>query len=138
MDIPILIVDDQDDIRLLERLLIECGNNELAVVAEASSGPDAIDRMNDSDPLVVILDEMMPGMSGLETAVLMRKRRPAQIVILCSAHVDDALVDRARAVGVRDVISKDHLRVLPDLIRRAVGMAMRAGADRRPGPESAR
>lgn len=121
MHVPIMIVDDQPDIRLLLRTIIRRANDGLIVVGEASNGSDAIDRIDDDDPLVVVLDEMMPEMNGLEAAEHMRARRPTQIIILCSAYLDPALERRARAVGVQGCVSKEEVRRLPDLIRQAVG-----------------
>jgi CheY-like chemotaxis protein len=117
-----MIVDDQDDIRLLLRLLIQRANEGLVVVAEAASGWEAIDRIGDSDPLVVILDQMMPELNGIDTATELRARRPAQIIILCSAYLDADLMARARAAGVHDFLPKEQLQRLPDVIRQAVGV----------------
>ena len=119
-DIPMLVVDDQADVRLLIRVVIDTANEGLRVVAEAASGSEALDLAETVDPAVVILDEMMPGMDGVETASLMRSRRPAQIVILCSAYLDDEVVARARAAGVVECVPKNNVGDLPDIIRAAV------------------
>ena len=121
MHVPTLVVDDQPDVRLLLRLLIDKANDGLCVVAEAGSGAEALDRAADSDPLVVVMDEMMPGMNGLEAADRMRRDRPAQVIILCSAYLDEELVQRARDAGVVHCISKEQVGDLPALIRKAVG-----------------
>lgn len=121
MHIPTLIVDDQDDIRFLLRLLIDRANEGLKVVAEAASGEEALEQLDLHDPLVVILDMMMPEMNGLETAAHIRAKRPAQLLILCSAYLDEALIARAREAGVNDCLAKDDMRALPDLIRELVG-----------------
>ena len=120
MRVPTLVVDDQPDVRLLLKVLIDKANEGLVVVAEASTGAEALERADETDPLVVILDEMMPGMSGLETVDHLLRRRPTQVIILCSAYLDDELVERARKAGVLHCISKDEVGDLPDLIRRAV------------------
>ncbi|HVV74694.1 MAG TPA: response regulator transcription factor [Mycobacteriales bacterium] len=118
--IPTLIVDDQDDVRLLLRMMIDKANNGLHVVGEAASALEALDAIETLDPLVVIMDEMMPGMTGLDATSELRDRRPHQIVILCSAYLDDDVISRARAVGANGWLSKDQIRVLPDLIRNVV------------------
>ncbi len=120
MHVPTMVVDDQPDVRLLLKVLIDRANDGLVVVAEAGTGTDAIRQAEQTDPLVVVLDEMMPGMSGLETVDHLRRRRPSQVIILCSAYLDDDLLERARAAGVVHCISKDDVGDLPDLIRRAV------------------
>jgi DNA-binding NarL/FixJ family response regulator len=118
--IPTLIVDDQDDIRLLLRTMIDRANQGLHVVGEAATAIEALDAIETLDPLVVIMDEMMPGMTGLDATTELRGRRPQQIVILCSAYLDDDVIARARAVGADGWLPKDQIRALPDLIRTVV------------------
>ena len=120
MRVPTMVVDDQPDVRFLLKVLIDRANDGLVVVAEAATGAEAIDRAAEHDPLVIVMDEMMPGMSGLEAADRLREQRPSQLIILCSAYLDDDLVARAKAAGVVHCISKDEVGDLPDLIRRAV------------------
>lgn len=119
MRVPTLVVDDQPDVRFLLKVLIDKANDGLVVVAEAGTGSEALQQADATDPLVVVLDEMMPGMSGLETVDHLRRRRPSQVIILCSAYLDDELVERAKAAGVVHCISKDDVGDLPELIRRA-------------------
>lgn len=123
MHVPTMVVDDQPDIRLLLTILINKADHGLVVVAEAASGAEAIERSAEMDPLVVIMDEMMPGMSGLETVDQLRQASKQQIIILCSAYLDDELVERAREAGVVHCLAKEDMRELPDLIRRAVAEA---------------
>ena len=118
--VPTLVVDDQPDVRLLLRVLIDKANEGLFVVDEAASGREAVDKADELDPLVVVLDEMMPGMTGLQPADARRARRPSLVIILGTAFLDDALVEQARAAGIMHCISKDDVGLLPDLIRSAV------------------
>jgi CheY-like chemotaxis protein len=114
-----MVVDDQPDVRFLLKVLIDRANDGLVVVAEAATGAEAIDRAAELDPLVIVMDEMMPGMSGLEAVDRLREQRPSQVIILCSAYLDDELVARAHAAGVVHCISKDEVGDLPELIRKA-------------------
>ncbi len=120
MRIPTLVVDDQDDVRLLMCVLIDKANEGLFVIGEAANGPEALDCLESADPAVVVLDEMMPDMNGLETAELIRARRPGQVIVLCSAHLDAEMVRRARAVGVDYFVPKDDVHLLPQVIRAAM------------------
>jgi len=121
MHIPTMIVDDQADIRLLMRLLIDRANEGLVVVAEAANGQEAIDQAEHVDPLVIVLDQMMPEMNGVETAARLRATRPTQVIVLCTAYLDDEVIAHAKRVGVTHCISKETVQQLPDLIRQAVG-----------------
>jgi len=119
-EISTLIVDDQADIRLLLRVLIDAADEGLVVVGEAASGLEALESIDAQQPLVVVLDEMMPNMSGTETATRVRESRPSQILILCTAYLDDAVIARARAVGMDGWLDKQEIAQLPDLIRSVV------------------
>lgn len=123
MRMPTMVVDDQPDVRFLIKLLIDKANDGLVVVGEAGSGPEALDRIADIQPLVVVMDEMMPGMNGLEAAGHLKRKNPSQVIILCTAFLDDELVERAREAGVVHCISKEQVGDLPDLIRQAVANA---------------
>jgi len=122
-EITTLIVDDQQDIRMLLRVLIDAANDGLKVVAEAASGREAIAEVDRVEPVVVVFDEMMPEMSGVEAATQVRRSRPAQIMILCTAYLDDGVIDRARAAGMNGWLAKQDVALLPDLIRSVVADA---------------
>ena len=126
MEIPTMIVDDQEDVRLLLRLVIERANAGLSVSGEAAGGAEALallDARDGADPVVIVLDQMMPDMNGVETARRIRSRRPDQIIILCSAFLDEDVVARAKAAGVDHCVGKEQVRHLPDVIRAAVAAA---------------
>jgi CheY-like chemotaxis protein len=120
VDIGALIVDDQDDIRLLMRIIVGAAGGGLFVKGEAASGQQALDRLDEVDPDVVLIDEMMPGMSGVETAVRILERRPSQAIVMCTAHVDAHLLERARAAGIERCIEKEAFEQVPDALRAAV------------------
>lgn len=117
-----LIVDDQADVRLLLRMIIE-RSEDLFVTGEAASGNEAIEHVAEENPTVIILDMMMPGMNGVETAAAIRSERPDQVIILCTAYLDADVIERANAVGIVECISKNQLWSLPQLIRDLAGAA---------------
>jgi DNA-binding NarL/FixJ family response regulator len=121
MPIGALIVDDQDDVRLLVRMIIEAANKGLFVSGEAASGQEAVERLDETDPAVVVVDEMMPGLSGIETASLILRRRPGQPIILCTAYLDAELVARASAAGIQVCLPKEQAADLPGTIRALIG-----------------
>ena len=116
-----MIVDDQQDIRVLLRMMIEVHCPDVQVSCEAASGSEAVAMVDCCDPTVVVLDEMMPGMDGIETAGAILARRPSQQMILCTAFLDRELEDRALAAGVQAVLHKDDISAVPGLIQRLVG-----------------
>ena len=86
-----LIVDDEDDIRLLLRLAIDGANHGLRVAAHAAAGEEALeihadaDADADADVDVVVLDSRMPGLSGIETAKALLEADPDLPIVLYSA-----------------------------------------------------
>ena len=115
-----MVVDDQEDVRILLRMVIELPNDGLKVSCEAASGPEALEILDNCDPRVVVLDQMMPGMNGIETAKRIKSERPDQLMIMCSAYLDSQVTAGARDAGVTAVIHKDDISSLPALIHEVV------------------
>src|SRR5215831_4244886 len=81
----VLIVDDKADIRSIvaTRLRIEPG---FEVVGEAANGAEAIARVGELKPAVMILDLQMPVMSGEEVIPILRSLAPALRILVFSAY----------------------------------------------------
>jgi DNA-binding NarL/FixJ family response regulator len=117
-DIPTFIVDDEPDVRMLIRVLLQAANHGLLVSGEAGSGEQALADPATCGSAVVILDQMMPGISGLETAIRLREQCPDARLILCTAHLTPELRSAAAEIGIDACLSKDELQQLPDVTRR--------------------
>lgn len=111
--ITALIVDDESDVRALIRLVVETANEGLSVIGEAADGDEALRRWRADQPVVVILDNRMPGMPGIEVAERMLAENADQRIILFSAFLDDDTVKAARRVGVRRCLDKTQIARLP-------------------------
>lgn len=114
----VLLVDDEPDIRDLARLILEVGG--LSVV-EAASGAEALQQYFELAPppvpAAVVLDQRMPGLSGLEVAEQMLSHNPGQVIVLFSAYLDQDATAEATAMGVAACVSKLDARRLPEIIR---------------------
>jgi len=104
----VLVVDDNKDVRdIITRRVEEAGHTLLAT---ATNGPEALLRLADDEPDVVILDYMMPGMTGEEVAREMRERFPDIKIIACSGvarskpYWADAYVDKSQLVDLEYVL----------------------------------
>jgi DNA-binding NarL/FixJ family response regulator len=111
-----LIVDDDRDMRFLVRMTIEVANHGLAVAGEADSGAAAIEAVGHDRPEVIVLDNRMPGMTGLETARRILADDPSQRIILFSAYLDAETVSQAQAIGVRACLDKTDVEQLPEAL----------------------
>lgn len=113
----VLIVDDEEDMRALVRNLIEIANHGLSVTGEAANGDEALRRWRDRAPDVVLLDQRMPGLSGLETAELMLREKPQQSVILFTAYLDPDVKSAAEDLGVKACVAKTDVRTVISRLR---------------------
>jgi DNA-binding NarL/FixJ family response regulator len=108
MPIEALIVDDQEDMRLLLRVVLGA-EADITVTGEATDGLEALDAYGDLHPTVIVLDEMMPGMRGLDVVRTLRDRGDEPRVVLCSAHLDTRMREEASLLGVARCVSKNDM-----------------------------
>ena len=121
--IRILIADDHALVREgIRRVLDE--DPGFDVVAEASDGRQALERIEETNPDVAILDISMPERSGLDVARQLREERPALKVLILSMHDETEYVMRAVHAGAAGYLLKDDAG--PALLRQAV-RAVQAG-----------
>jgi CheY-like chemotaxis protein len=120
-----LIVDDHKDVRFLIRTIVADTDLPVEVVGEADGVESALERLDALAPDAIVLDARMPRVDGFEVAGLLLERRPDLPIVLCSAHVDDAVRRKAADAGIRAVLSKDEFEAIPqtllDLVRGAPG-----------------
>jgi DNA-binding NtrC family response regulator len=102
-NITILVVDDQGAHRDLSRSAL---NNAGFSVVTASSGMEALERLRSASFGLVLTDQIMPGMSGLELLREIRSERPRLPVVIVTAHgTVETAVDAMKA-GASDFIPK--------------------------------
>jgi two-component system, chemotaxis family, chemotaxis protein CheY len=117
--IRIVIVDDEPDLRLLLRTMLHL-DHRIQIAGEAGDGGEALARYEELQPDVVVLDQRMPVMSGLEVAERILAQNPDQRVILFTAFLDETTTARARALGIASVMAKDQIdRLGPEIYRLA-------------------
>jgi two-component system, LytTR family, response regulator len=78
-----LLVDDEQPARDRLRQLL-AGAQDVDIVGEAEDGVQALERIQDLAPDLVLLDIQMPGCSGLEVAASLGRPRPA--IVFCTAY----------------------------------------------------
>lgn len=110
-----MIVDDHEDVRFLIRAIIEDATEDVVVVGEADGVRAALESIDALDPDVVVLDAVMPVVSGIEAAPMILARRPQQTILLCSALVDEEVRVKAEQAGITDCVSKDDMEAIPTI-----------------------
>lgn len=111
--ITALIVDDESDIRSLIRMTVEIANHGLGVSGEAADGDEALRMWRTDPPVIVILDNRMPGLTGLEVAERILAENPDQSIILFSAYLDAETVEQATRIGIKRCLDKTRIDRLP-------------------------
>jgi two-component system nitrogen regulation response regulator NtrX len=99
----ILVVDDEKDIRISLSGILE---DEGYQVITAASGVEALEKVRDDLPDLVLLDIWMPGMDGLETLGRIKSLLPHLTVIMISGHGTIETAVKATKLGAFDFIEK--------------------------------
>ena len=106
MPTRILIADDDPTIRLLLRRLLE-KQPDCQVCGDASNGAEAIEKVEQLEPDVVVMDLGMPVMTGLQAAPEIAKAHPRLPMLLISVQeVSNQLAWEARNAGYRGAVTK--------------------------------
>jgi CheY-like chemotaxis protein len=105
----VLVVDDDDEAREWLRLTLSLRG---WVVEEVTTGEQALERIAEVRPDVVLLDHDMPGMKGIECAAALRKTSSELRIILASAYIDSELTKRARELQILPIAKTEHERLL--------------------------
>lgn len=117
--ITVLLVDDHTVVRQGVRASLEA-RPEFAVVGEAESGAEAIRRVNEVVPDVVLMDLLMEGMDGVEATRQIKQISPhTQIVVLTSHHDDSHIFPALRAGAISYLLKSIKLDELAEAIQRA-------------------
>lgn len=112
----VLVVDDEEDMRVLVSTLVTVGREEVRVVGHASSGEEAIELWREHHPDLVVLDQRMPGISGLEVAARILADQPDQVIVLFSAFLTPEMRNEASRLGVARCIGKDEIHRLRTVV----------------------
>ena len=117
--IRVMLVDDHTVVRSgLSTFLM--AYDDLALVAEASSGERALQLCQQAQPDVILMDLMMPGMDGATATGLIREKYPHIQVIALTSYKEKELVEGALQAGAIGYLLKDvSANALADAIRSA-------------------
>jgi len=104
--IRILIVDDHWVVRTGLRSMID-SQPDMAVVAEATNGQEAVQLFREHRPDIVLMDLRMPGLSGVEATVEIRAQFPEARIVVLTTYDGDENIYRALQAGARAYLLKD-------------------------------
>jgi len=111
----ILVVDDEDEIRqLFVDILVPKGHQ----VVVAASGAEALERANEDDFDVIVLDIKMPGMNGVEAFHALKRLQPEARYVMITGYAGSDLVDQSLDQGALLCLNKPFgIADVLDLVR---------------------
>lgn len=104
MSTTIMVVDDSPFASKQIKDIVE--DNGYEVIGYAKDGEEAIEFYKELKPDIVILDIIMPGFNGLETAEILKKQDPAVKILMLSSLCDAGTMEEVKSIGVKHLIPK--------------------------------
>jgi len=102
----LLVADDSETVLLMLQRRLEMEGYD---VVTATDGVEALERLRElapKEPDIILLDAMMPNMSGTEVLEEIRGKGSKVPIVMISAHLDGQEPDRMRSLGATDCIPK--------------------------------
>lgn len=103
--IRVLLGDDHRIVREGLKLVL-ADAPDIAVVAEAASGPEVLQQVAATPPDVVLLDIALPGLDGLEVLQALRRERPGIAVLMLSTYPENQYAARCIKLGAAGYLNK--------------------------------
>lgn len=101
----ILLVDDHEVVRLGLRALLE-RHKQFEVIAEASTAREAIEKVKQYSPDVVVMDIRLPGGSGIDACEEISENYPESKVIMLTSYAEDEMLFSAIRAGAAGYVLK--------------------------------
>jgi two-component system, NarL family, invasion response regulator UvrY len=114
--VKILVVDDNPAVRHYLRAILE-QQNSWQVYSEARTGEEALRRVQESAPDLILLDFQMPDMNGLDVAREIYRSCPAIPILMVTIHMSNQLAAAARALGVRGICAKSDVGSITEAVQ---------------------
>ena len=113
--VSIVIADDEPDVRMLLRLQLE--SRGFVVAGEAPDGRTAIDLLEETGADVVVMDLLMPGVSGIQAIAELRAERPHLKVVAYTAVAGDYVRNEMARLGVPLLLKSGDIEPLARAVR---------------------
>src|SRR5258707_14434305 len=120
--VRILVVDDNPAVRSYLRSILE-QQAAWQVCDEARTGAEAIQRVQNAPPDVILLDFQMPDLNGLDVAQQIFQLFPQIPILMVTIHLSTQLAEAARKAGIRGACAKQDVGSIVE----AVGVLLNQG-----------
>ena len=121
----LMIVDDHQIVREGLRFALEV-EDDIEVVGEAGEGKEAIQKAQDLQPDLILMDVVMPGMNGVDACQEIRNLLPQTRVVMLTASGDEESVTASLVAGAQGYVLKAAGR--DELLRAIRAVALQASA----------
>jgi len=105
--IRILIADDQVLFADNLKLMLETVTSDIQVVGIAYNGTQAIDKVSELSPNIVLMDVRMPHTDGVKATKIIKEMHPEQKIIMLTTFIDDSYVESALNYGAEGYLLKN-------------------------------
>jgi two-component system, OmpR family, response regulator MprA len=126
----LLVADDSETVLLMLQRRLEMAGYEVRTATDGIEALEELDRFDKDGPDVILLDAMMPRMSGVEVLQKLREGGSKIPILMISAHLDANEPERLKAIGANGCVPKPF--EWDDLIGRIEELAR--GASSSPPP----
>ena len=106
--VHILLVDDNPSVRHYLRAVLE-QQTAWRVCGEARNGKEALQKVVEAPPDVILLDYQMPDVNGVDVARQISSLFPRIPILMVTLHLSKQLADAARLAGVRGACAKQDI-----------------------------
>ncbi len=114
--IKIILVDDHEIVRAGLRMLLQ-SQPDMEIVAEASSGAEALELVQDCEPDVILMDVTMDGMNGIEATRKLKACCPNVSILALTIHEEEEYFFQMLSAGASGYIPK---RAAPEDLLQAI------------------
>lgn len=104
--INVLIADDHSLLRQGLKQILEL-EHDIAVIAQASNGNEAVQYAEEFRPDVILMDINMPGLNGLQAIAEIKKRKLSSKIIVLTIHEDREYLFKTLRMGAEGYVLKD-------------------------------
>jgi DNA-binding NarL/FixJ family response regulator len=108
--VRILVVEDFEPFRRLIRTLLEAKPN-LQIIAEISDGQEAVEKVAELKPSLILLDIGLPSLNGIAAARLMLRLSPNSKILFVSQESSPEVIQEALRLGASGFVTKNRVGV---------------------------
>jgi DNA-binding NarL/FixJ family response regulator len=106
-EIKLILVDDHLLFRTGIKTMLTLPNNNFVIVGEAGSAEELFELNKTTEADIILLDILLPDISGVEIARMIKKNHPATKILMLSSEGDGNLLRELMAIGIEGFISKN-------------------------------